>query len=481
MTHAVPTERDGNHGVVVGAGGRSVAIVAGGQAFHSVGGQLAAQHGVVQQGDGFALHGQRQRFDERPLALGGGGEGPHRQAVPLQGFHVDAADAVGLGPDHVRPPAFEDGFQAVALLLPTHLAEAVQGDQAFALHVEDGKGGVVVDAPPVDADGVARLFTAAGGPGGAGQVDVTEDVAGVLDELGQVFLAEPAVGRFQPGLVDLLLRDERAAGGGMVEAPPIRQERVQAHLVEAVEPVETVGRAEEEGAASPVGQGRADRAGPDFLRHEGSLIQHGQVQADAAQVVGVVAAAHLDHAAAGQGQAMAALVFVRPAAVEGGLEVPPDFVGHAIGGRDPPAKTALSGFGQQGRFAQLGLAPAASAGQHAEAGRAVEDFTLGVVQAVLLRLDHLRQIARWIGHAVGFQGLDGGDGILDGGADLVERRALDFFRDGVDQQPDLVPQRGGEGGVVGRRGRPDGQAQGRPGLAVKFGYGLLHGSTSFGR
>ena len=63
----LPGEGGGDDGVVVAAGGRAVAPVAAWEPFEGIVGQFAEQDGIIEQGEGTALNGESQGFDERAI------------------------------------------------------------------------------------------------------------------------------------------------------------------------------------------------------------------------------------------------------------------------------------------------------------------------------------------------------------------------------------------------------------------------------
>ena len=75
---------------------------------------------------------------------------------------------------------------------------------------------------------------------------------------------------------------------------------VQADAVEFPEPISSVGRGEEERAAAGGGEHGSDDVLPEGGAHVGGFVEHGEVDAVAAEVIGIVGAADGDHAAAGQ-------------------------------------------------------------------------------------------------------------------------------------------------------------------------------------
>ena len=91
-------------------------------------------------------------------------------------------------PDDLRSPFIDDGGQAVALQLPADLVEAFQGDHFAIAGIEDGDGGVVFAASPIDPGDIGvtrlRLFI---GRGGGGIADAAENLSAVIAELGFVF------------------------------------------------------------------------------------------------------------------------------------------------------------------------------------------------------------------------------------------------------------------------------------------------------
>ena len=116
-------------------------------------------------------------------------------------------------------------------------------------------------------------------------------------------------------------------------------------------------------------------------RHAGGFIEHDEIEAVAAQFVGIMGAADGDHAAFGQIDAALCMTnYYAGQMFYGAHQVAPDLARHPVGGRQPPAAFVLhvSGVEDVG-FAQLRLAPAASASQHFEAGWALQDGLLAGV------------------------------------------------------------------------------------------------------
>ena len=84
-------------------------------------------------------------------------KGRTRQAGALEGFDIGFADGVAFRPDDVGVPGFGDLAQAALLEGPADFVEAVDGDDLFGGGVDDGDGGVVAAASPVDAGDVAVI------------------------------------------------------------------------------------------------------------------------------------------------------------------------------------------------------------------------------------------------------------------------------------------------------------------------------------
>ena len=183
----LPGEGGGDDGVVVAAGGRAVAPVAAWEPFEGIVGQFAEQDGIIEQGEGTALNGESQGFDERGFSFGAGEEGSDGQPFLHEGFDIGFADAVGFSPDDAGSPVLNEVFEPVALEFPADLIEAVEGDHYPASDVDDGDGGVIIIAPPVDAGDVGVSWL--GGVemiGGHGVGDAAEDLAAVVAEVGLV-------------------------------------------------------------------------------------------------------------------------------------------------------------------------------------------------------------------------------------------------------------------------------------------------------
>ena len=379
---AVPGQCGGDDGVIVSAGGGAVAPGAAGQALQGVIGQFAQQDGVVQQADVVALDGQGQGFDEGGFGFAGGEEGAHGQAFPGQGFDIGFADAVGFGPDDLRLPALNERFEPVALEVPADPAEAVERGHFAGGGIDDGDGGVVFAASPVDAGDVGMAGL---GPveafGGDGIADAAEDLSAVVGEVGQVFAVPDVFRREGFDLGEFGGIDEGVVGGGKVEGLPVAPLGVLAELVQVVEPVASVGGAQEEGAAAGGGEHGSDDLDPELRVHEGGFIEDDEIESFAAQVVGVPGAVDGDHAAAGQVNAAFAFADLLPFQWFGSaLQVAPDLGGHFAGGRQPPAAFVLPDCGyEDAGDAEFGFAPAASAGDDFEASRVVHDLRLSRV------------------------------------------------------------------------------------------------------
>ena len=132
--------------------------------------------------------------------------------------------------------------QAVALEFPADLIEALQGDHFAVAGVEDGDGGVVLAASPVDAGdiGVSGLWLVVGRRrGGVG--DASEDLAAVVDELGLVFGFPDVPGGFPPDAFEFVGVDEVGLSGAEVEGSPFILQGVEAVAVTFPVPVSSVG------------------------------------------------------------------------------------------------------------------------------------------------------------------------------------------------------------------------------------------------
>ena len=169
-------------------GWRAVAPGAAGQAFEGKVFQFSEQDGVIKQADVAALDGEGEGFDQRGFGFGGGNEGADGQAVADQRFDIGFADAVGFSPDDLGPPMVDQGFETVALQVPADLIEAFERHHFGVGGIDDGDGGEVVAASPIDAGdvGMAGLGMRVA-VGGDGVVNAAEDLVAGVGELRQVF------------------------------------------------------------------------------------------------------------------------------------------------------------------------------------------------------------------------------------------------------------------------------------------------------
>ena len=244
---AAPGKGCGDDGIVVAAGRRAVAPGTAGQALEGEVFQFVEQDRVVEQADVAALDGQGKGFDERWFGFGGGDERFDGQAFADEGIDIGFADAVGFGPDDLRPPMVDEGFEAVALEVPADLIEALEGHHFGVGGIDDGDGGEVVAASPINAGdvGMAGLGMRVA-VGGDGVVNAAEDLVAGVGELRQVFGFPDMFGCDALDFFQFLLGNERVGGGGEMKGFPIGLQRIAAELVEVAEPVGTVGRAENE-------------------------------------------------------------------------------------------------------------------------------------------------------------------------------------------------------------------------------------------
>ena len=353
-------------------GGRAVAPGAAGQAFEGVIGEFAEQDGIIQQGEGTALDSESKGFDQGRFGFGAGEEGADGQPFPHEGFDIGFADAVGFGPDDAGSPVLDEGFEAVALEFPADLIEAVEGDHYTAGDIDDGDGGEIIIAPPVDPGdvGVSRL----GGVeliGGDGVGDAAKDLAAVVAEVGFVlgfpdlFRAEAAdVFEFGGG-------DERVIGAVEMEGSPVLLGGIEAELAQLPEPVAAFGCAEDKRLAEGGGEHGADDFDPKTGVDEGGFVEDGEIEPFAAQVIGMMGAADRDHAAVWQIDAAFVLADFAPFQVfDSAFQVAPDLIGHLVGRRQPPAAFVLyDRRDQNGRQRQFRFPPATAASHHFEAGR----------------------------------------------------------------------------------------------------------------
>lgn len=382
---AVPGQRGGDDGVVVGAGCCAISISPVWQALEGVIAQFAEENRIVEEGDFFPFDGEGERFDERGFGFGGGIEGSYGQALLVEGFDVGFADAIGFGPDDLRSPALDDVREARPLEVPAGLVETVEGDHFTIVGVDDCDSGVVVAASPVDAGDIsmAGLWLVAGRRGG-GLVDVTEDPAVVTEEFGLVFSCPDMIGCQAADAFEFLFFDEFVIGGGKVEGSPFVFFGIEADAIEVPEPVTSAGGAEEEGASARRDEHGSNDLGPGLLIDESGFVEDDEIQAVAAKVIGIVSAANGNHAAVWEINAAFSFAYFQAGQVsEAVFEVAPDLVRHPFGGRQPPAAVSpLEGVDQDGGFAEFGFAPAASAGGYFEAGGVLQDFPLPGVQGV---------------------------------------------------------------------------------------------------
>ena len=279
-------------------GRRAVAIAAVGQAFEAVIGEFPQQNGIVEQGYVVSLDGKGQGFDERRFGFGAGVEAANRQAQAVEGVDIGFANAVGFRPDDLRLPFFDDAGDAAALEFPAYLIEAVEGDHFSISGVDDGDGGVVLAASPINAGdiGMARLrLVIRCRSGRIG--DAAEDLAAVVGEFGFVFgfpdmLSGVVLDAFQFGGID-----EFGLGGAEMESSPFVLQRVEAVAMAFPKPVAALGCAEEAGAAAGSGEHGSDDIVPNMGGHPGGFVEDGEIEAVAAQFIGVMGAADGDHTA----------------------------------------------------------------------------------------------------------------------------------------------------------------------------------------
>ena len=366
---AVPSQSGSHDGVVVGAGWRAVAPGAAGQAFQGIICQFGEQDWVVEQGYGPPFDGEGEGFDERGLGFGGGVEGSYGQAFLQEGFDIRFADAIGFRPDDLWPPMLNKGFEPVALEVPADLIKAVEGGHSGVGDVDNGDGGVVIIASPIDAGdvgmawlGMVELF----GDDCVG--DAAEDLSAVVGEMGLVF-GLPDV--FRCELLDVVQfggLDEGVVGAGKVEGLPFGLSGIVAEAKEVAEPIASFGRAQKQGVAAGGGEHGTDDFGPEAGVHESGFVEHGEIETFATQVVGMVGATNGDHAATGE--VNAAFGFADAGSfqcLDSALQVSPDLTRHLSGRRQPPAAFVLvQGRVENAGHPQFRFAPAAAAGDHFE-------------------------------------------------------------------------------------------------------------------
>ena len=365
------------------AGGRgAVAEAAVGQAFEGVVGEFGEEDGMVEKGDIVAFDGEGEGFDEWGFGFGAGIEAADGQALLYEGVDIGFADGIGFSPDDLWTPFVDDVGEAIALELPADLVEALEGNHFSIAGIEDGDGGEVVVASPIDAGdiGVAGLWLAVGG-GGGGVSDAAEDLALVVGEFGLVFGVPYDFGRAVFDAVQFSGVNEIGIGGAEMEGLPFGFLGIEAGAVAAPEPVASVGRAEEAGDAAGGGEHGTDDIVPDAGGHEGGFVEDGEIQAFAAEFIGIMGAADGDHAAFGQVNAAFSRAYYDAGEVfDAGFEVAPDLACHLVGGGDPPAAFVfhVRGFEDVDQ-PQLRFAPAPAAGQGLEACGVIEDFQLSGV------------------------------------------------------------------------------------------------------
>ena len=382
-------------GVVVRAGGRAVAIVAVWQALEAVGAQFGEEDGIVEEGDFVTFNGERKGFDEWGFGFGGGIEGSDGQALLVQGFDVGFADAIGFRPDDLRLPVLDEIGESLSLQVPTGIFEAVEGDHFAICGVDDGDGGVVVAASPVDAGdvGVAGLWPVIVWRG-VGLVDAAEDLAFGAEEFGFVFRIPDDSGCESADVFEFFFMDEVVGGGGKVEGLPFVFFGIKSDAIEVPEPVTPAGGAEEEGASSGGDEHGSNDVGPGAGMDEGGFVEDGEIQAFSAEVIGIPSAADGDHAAVWEIDASFSFAYFQVWQVdEAVFEVAPDLARHWFGGRQPPAAViVLQSVVENCNFAEFGFAPSASAGGYFEAGWVVQDFHLPGVSGG--EFDRRRRIRR---------------------------------------------------------------------------------------
>ena len=292
---AVPGEGGCDDGIVVAAGRGAVAVAAVGQAFEGVVGEFGEEDGMVEQGDIVAFDGEGEGFDERRFGFGAGVESADGQALLDEGVDIGFADGIGFCPDDAGLPTFGDLREAVALELPADLIESFEGDHFVVGGVEDGDGGVIAVAPPIDAGdiGVAGLGSAVGGGGGGGS-DLAEDLAVIVGEFGFVFCLPDVFGSAALDGGEFFVMDKAGIGGAEMEGLPLILFGVAAVLVALPEPVASVGSAEEAGDAAGFGEHGADDVVPDAGGHEGGFVEDNEIEAGAAEIIGIMGAADDD-------------------------------------------------------------------------------------------------------------------------------------------------------------------------------------------
>lgn len=204
---------------------------------------------MIEKGKVATFESKGEGFDEWRFGLGCGAEAADGQAFLNERFDIWFSDAVDFGPDDMGFPAFYEGAEAIALQGPADLVEAIEGDDLFGVGVDDGDGGVVFIASPVDAGDVLMAGHWFGGGCGDGVADITEDLAGLVDELCLVFGSPDGIGGMPADVFQFLRRDKGVCGGGEMEGFPLVLERIQAEVEEVTEPVLAVGRTEEDSAA----------------------------------------------------------------------------------------------------------------------------------------------------------------------------------------------------------------------------------------
>ena len=151
--------------------------------------------------------------------------------------------------------------------------------------------------------------------------------------------------------------------------------------------VAAFGRPDEEGAALAVGEGGAEAVGPGVGFEVGGFVEDDEIQAFAAERVGVEAAFHQDGGAVCEldGEFLFG-GFLRPEGLGDCFQAAPDDAfGEFFGRGDIPDQLIGCGFGGAGDFGQreFGFPKAAAGNQHAEAFGGVKDLKLACVETEL--------------------------------------------------------------------------------------------------
>ena len=181
---------------------------------------------------------------------------------------------------------------------PADLIEAVEGDHFSIAGVDDGNGGVVLAASPIDPGDISMArprLVIRRRSGGIG--DAAEDLAAVVGEFGFVFgfpdmLSGVVLDAFQFAGID-----ELGLGGAEMEGSPFVLQGVEAVAMAFPEPVAALGCAEEAGGPAGRGEHGSDDIVPDMGGHPGGFVEDGEIEAVAAQFIGIMGAADGDHPA----------------------------------------------------------------------------------------------------------------------------------------------------------------------------------------